>query len=503
MFSIYQFGFKVYKDSKEWQGQITNLFGVEFKINSIVNEYPNIEKNWMESIGPSLSQLEEFELLGKKVKRTYASFNRYQSYVYLTLVIVGDVTNEYNFINKLRERFRNYVVDFEDSFNIPFKEPLGELEKVKYTEVLGFENPVLVTEQFYDNTYIKTETKSGTVYFKFDYNSQKREKYSRNFKQVYIAKEANKDILDHFHSIFILFHRSSEFYKELSDMDSTSMILFEISDAFNRIWPAERMKFFMLHRIWHAQLYNKTFFSVLELTAQMDTLINRLLVNNQKAYDKYEKQYERVMYNFDIESLDNPKVYDELMTYLKSPYRYRKNIIDNIRKLYEPTDEQISRLRSDNDSRVNLANQGIMSILTIVFFVWGVMSVWYQTTIDYTAALSDKVLFSSSYWPATFSIIAFATALASMAIAFFISNRHSKTFTKDVQKVITCQDLNLEDIECKIDEINDCKNANKRLLLITELFSIITAFLTVNPNTSKLEYFKDDIIKAIREVDNC
>lgn len=51
--------------------------------------------------------------------------------------------------------------------------------------------------------------------------------------------------------------------------------------------------------------------------------------------------------------------------------------------------------------------------------------------------------------------------------------------------------------------ICDLGSNNKRLLLINELFNIITAFLTINPNSSKLEQFKDDILKAIREVDNC
>lgn len=281
------------------------------------------------------------------------------------------------------------------------------------------------------------------------------------------------------------------------------MILFEMSDAFNRIWPTERMRLFMLHRIKYAHLYNKTFFSVLELTAQMDTLINQLVVNNQKIYDKYEKQYERVLHNFDIESLDSGKVYEELLHYLKAPYNYRKHSIDNIRSLYEPTDEQICRLRSDNDSRVNFAIQSIMSILTIVFFIWGVLSAWYQTTIDYTAAVSDNVLFNNHYWPATFTIIAFGTALASIAIALIVSSRNSRTFTKEVQKVIESRELDFNIIESKIKKIKECEYTKDRLLLITELFNVITAYLTINSYDNKLQCVIEDILKAIREVDNC
>lgn len=75
MYSIYQFGFKVFEDSKMWQEQITNSFGVELKINSIINAYTNIEKNWLESVRPYLTQLKEFELLGERFSMVHASFN--------------------------------------------------------------------------------------------------------------------------------------------------------------------------------------------------------------------------------------------------------------------------------------------------------------------------------------------------------------------------------------------------------------------------------------------
>lgn len=454
-------------------------------------------------VQPYLFQLKKFELLGRTVERVYASFNRYQSYVYLMLVFEGDITNKYDFFDKLQERFKNYVTGFIDNFEIPFKEPEGKLEKAKYTEVLSLENPVLVTDNFDDNTYKKAVVKSGVLYYKFSYNLQHRVKYSRKFGQVYIADEINKGILEHFHSIFVLFHRSSEFYKEISGMDTVRMILFEISDAFTRIWPIERTKLVMFHRTWRAHLYNKTFFSVLELTAQMDTLINQLVIKNQKIKDKYEKQYERVLHNFDIKNLENGKIYEELLDYLKSPYNYRKDSIDNIKRLYEPTDEQICRLRNDNNSRVNLATQGIMSILTIVFFMWGVSSVWYQTTIDCIAVVNDRVLFNSHYFPAIFFLITIGTILISIIIAFFISNRYSRTFTKDIQNMIKYQNINKQVIKLKIDKIKNCKYTNTRLLLISELFSVIIMFLTINLNKNQLEDFEAEILNTIREIDNC
>lgn len=94
MRSLYQFGFKVEKNSGKWQEQIVNLFNVDFKINNFVNEYPNIEKNWVESIKPSLWQLKDIKLFEVVVESVHASFNRYQSYVYLTLLLKGDTTKD-------------------------------------------------------------------------------------------------------------------------------------------------------------------------------------------------------------------------------------------------------------------------------------------------------------------------------------------------------------------------------------------------------------------------
>lgn len=238
----------------------------------------------------------------------------------------------------------------------------------------------------------------------------------------------------------------------------------------------------------------------------MDTLINQLVVNIQKTNDKYEKQYERVLHNFDTENLKNDKVYKELLIYLKSPYNYRKHSIDNIRSLYEPTDEQICRLRSDNDSRVNFAIQSIMSILTVVFFIWGVLSAWYQTTIINTAMINERMLFNSHYWPATFTLIALGTTLVSIAITLIISNRNSKTFTNDIKNVIESRKLNPNIIKMKLGKIESCKHIKSRLLLITELFNIFTAYMTININSKdsnmELEYF-NEILKAIKEVDKC
>lgn len=191
MHSIYQFGFKVNTDATKWQEQISGLFDIEFKIETIVNEYPNIEKNWLETIRPCLNQLEDFELIKEQIEKVHASFNRYQSYVYLTLVFKGDITKKYDFIEKLQEKFRNHVTGFIDNFEIPFKEPESEKDKAKYTEILGLENPVLVTDDFTDTTYVKTIVKPCGLFYKFDYNSQNIAKYSRKFKQVYIAKDIN------------------------------------------------------------------------------------------------------------------------------------------------------------------------------------------------------------------------------------------------------------------------------------------------------------------------
>lgn len=195
-------------------------------------------------------------------------------------------------------------------------------------------------------------------------------------------------------------------------------------------------------------------------------------------------------------------IISSLLTYFHAPSYFALTI----KSLYEPTDEQLCRLRSDNDSRVNFAIQSIMSILTVVFFIWGVLSAWYQTTIVNKAMISEKVLFNSHYWPATFTIIAFGTALASLSIALIVSSRNSRTFTKEVQNVIESQKLKPNVIKSKLEKIESCEHTKNRLLLITELFNIFTVYLTININSKdkkmEIEYY-NEILEAIKEVDNC
>jgi len=488
MVSIYQFGFDIESDSRLWQKQIEDMFNIEFKLTENILDYPNKEKKWLEAVKGNMLNIKPFSFLGKEILAVYPSFNRYQSCVYLTIIFNNDITNDFDFIQKMSSYLKRHVFNFYDRFEIPFKEPESEDELDKYKEVLEIQNPVLVSSKFEDSTYVESKVISGRLYYKFEYKSQNFSKYTRLFRQVYISDNGNvsKEILEHFHSTFILFHRSYEFYKELNGFDEIRVILFEMSNAFNRIWPLERIQFSMLNRVWRSSLYNQTFLNVLELTAQIDTIISQLIISIQNLTDKYEKQYERVLHNFRLNTLDNTSLYDELFSYLRSPLKLREHSIQKIKSIYEPTDAQISRLRSDNDTRVNFTIQSIMSILTVVFFIWGVLSVWYQTTIGFESKLIDSVLFNSPYWPTTFTLIAGATALISVLVALSISGRNNSSNKKEIKKVIRQNRIDYKSVNYKLKNVRDCIKPNGRLLAITQIFNIFTSFIILNSDQKDL-----------------
>lgn len=481
MKSIYQFGYQIDDNYMNWAETIQLIFKKPFKIDNPVIKYPNKEKNWNESVKPLLLSFSNLIFHGHEVEKIQPSFNRYQSYVYLSIIYKDNIVDDYIYINKIRNILKSTLPGFVDNFEIPFKEPDDEIDSNKYNEVLTFQNPVSVLQSFYDSSYTLTNIISGQLFHKIDYNNQNKSQYIREFKQVYITDNTNNDlILKHFHSIMVLFHRSHSYYNELKELDAPRTILYRMSSTFNSVWPKERMKLFMLNRITHAHLYNKTFFGVLEITAQMDTVLSQIIVYNQKLKDKYDKQFERVLYNFEINTSNYSTLYEVLLQYLKSPFEFRSNSVDNIKSLYEPTDAQIDRMRSDNDSRVNFAIQSIMSILTIVFFLWGLMTFWYQTTINYQTSIIDKSIFNNQYLPATFIIMATITGITSLLVAFLITKRHNYSMCKSVKNVIVTNNIDKNITNKLLHKLHSSKSKYNKLLIITQLFNIITAYIIIN-----------------------
>ena len=295
MKSIYKFGYQIESDALDWINTINKIFGIDIIhiYESISEDGSNLDKEQMwYKLFEILEIHKPIQIGNINILKLYPRINRYQSYVYFILVIDGDLLIDNNGISAEFKSFREHIIKstkgFVDNFKIPFKEPdfLEDTKEYnKYYEVVYLKNPVLILDAKDELKHIEMDeikTRFGSIYYKYEYTkefyySEDKEKYMRALDQTYFVDMNNKenidksikDIVDHFHSIFIIFHRSSSFYSELKCMDAELEMITLISDKLNNIWPKERLSLLLINRFKNMELYNKTFFAVLELNSQL------------------------------------------------------------------------------------------------------------------------------------------------------------------------------------------------------------------------------------------
>jgi len=491
MKTVYKFGYKLAKDKKEWAEVFKDLFDLDFNGMAIVDAYPNAEKNWYETFKIISLETSVITPEGLKLISIKPNFNRYQEMVYLMIVVEGDMISNPEPGFALFKEKAAQLSGFVDTFAIPFKECdlyAEDRKSDKYQESLVLANPVLISHDHEPGKSMVCVTGNLKIYYDYGYAQKNKKNYIRIFTQVYIVNndEDLGEALDHFHSVFILFHRSWAFYNEVRTIDGPSKILAAISSKLNAIWPRERINLFLLSRFLNAGLYNRTFFGVLELNAQMNSILSQLKVKQQKLYDKYEKQYERVFYNFGEKDLGEVPYYKELKTYLYSPYHHRQKLISRIQAFFDPTDVQIERLRNDNDSKVNFSIQWIMSILSVIIFFWGVSTMWYENTVAINKSITDTFVNGIGFMP-SYLLLLFAVTLGSMGgcVIYFLIN-NSSLVSRDLRRVMKDDGLDVTDLVGRVDQKREYIEGlsrwsrKKRLYLITEMFKMITTYVILH-----------------------
>lgn len=528
MKTLYKFGFMLQEDETLWAQLFLNLFGIDVTKEKINTQLDTKEKRWLDTY----RNLEVFKknrrFCGYELESIYLFFNRYQEYVYIMLLfdeIIEDVDN-------VREKIKEVLfvtsdsTNFVDNFEIPFKEPdvhVEDKQNFKYLEILSIGNPIYIKDKDdiaddFCNNYLNSDYKEHglnnvittapdksklCIRYNIKYSSNQNNKYNRFFNQIYILdsfKNVNLAI-EHFHSIFVLFHRAESHYKELKKMDYLMNIMGLLSDKLNEIWPRERIKLFLINRFIHAGLYNKTFYSVLELNAQMNSIFSQIQIKYQKIEDKFEKQYERVLYNFKESDILEVPYYKNLLDYLNKPISQRKKTLHQIKDFFEPTDAQIERLRSDNDSKVNFAIQWIMSILSVIIFFWGISTFWYQgmISINKNQQIVDYVIENLPWIPYKMSIMISSTILVSILSIIYFLVYNSSSNTNELKNVIKSNNLELEILRKKFKEIHEKKLENKKnkLLIITETFKLITTYIILN---FEKEEENSELLKSIKSL---
>lgn len=514
MKSIYKFGYTIDDKPEAWVKTINEIFSMNIKLDNTYLENCNNtqqkmskEKLWLD-MTTSLNFPSKMELDGLQILKVIPRFNRYQGYVYFLLLINGDVSYKsssetlFGDFKCFRDRLKSILKSFVDNFKIPFKEPdfLEDYEEQdKYNEYIYLMNPTLVLdgdEKYEIEELKKLENKDFDIYYNYKYNNEgfldeEKEKYMRVFEQIHIIKEKNSidSIMNHFHSIFVIFHRSECFYKELKRMDIQLELITLISNQLNQMWPRERLELLLINRFWNMGIYNQTFFSVLELNSQINSILNNLKTEKSKLEEKYRKQYERVLHNFKEDELEKNIYYENLIKTMYMPLSHRTKLICDIETFFQPTDVQVDKLRGNNDSKVNFAIQWIMSILSSIIFIWGIVIVVYENTINIEKCITDSFLFGIGYAP--FYLI-FIIGLVMLTVTYMISKfivRNSHDLSKEIRKIISNKTLTFYDVENQMRLIE--KKSKYKLYIVVNILTMITTYMIIAPE--KIVNDKDEL----------
>jgi hypothetical protein len=523
MKTIYKFGYKINNRSENWIRVFREIFNIDFQEIRINSEYENTEKNWYETFYKSQKLKEERYFLGHKLSLMHLGFNRYQEYVYITLVFDEQIDDIKLIRDFLIKHLQN--CNFVDNFEIPFKEPdlYKEYEdEYKYREIIILQNPIYIFKvESLDSDSLEVEMelnkhsnrigefknhnlKDFKIFHRTSYINKQKDAFYRKFEQLFFIKnyEDLELVIDHFHSIFVLFHRAESHYKSLRVIDMPSKALFAISNKLNDEWPKGRMSLFLLNRFTNASLYNMTFFNILELNAQMNSIFCHINIKYKKIEDQFNKQYERVLYNFEKSSENlTSDYYKEIFKYIKAPSIHRENVLIRIREFFEPTDRQIEKLRNDNDSKVNLGVQWIMSILSAIIFFWGITTFWYQGTILVEKKIVDTFNSPIGFIPSYMTTIIFVTITIMMGIVIYFLIINSSITSKESRDLIKTRNINISSFVKKADVIiaGRDKVQKKRLLKLTDLLKLVTSYIILNLESILCDSNGDDDCRSQME----
>ncbi len=499
-YRLYTFGYKIEEDEKTWLKTINDLVAPHKLSNGSPSKDVslNIEKRWLEHIEAPLKKVSDIQVCGLKIKGITPNFNRYQNYVYLNILFY-EMDDWQTPFARFKEHVQSIIGTngFLDNFLVPFKEDSFvdalQVGSEKYREYVRFENPVKISESDAD-----AKGKLGIVNVDYDYVYDKSKQYIRVLEQTYYLDQDHSEqaALKHFHSLFVMFHRSHAYYEALSMTDGQTKVLIKIAQALNKIWPEERIKLMALGRIRNARLYNKTFFSILELNAQMDSIYLQLISHMQNTKNRFDKQFERVELNFQLEACMDTLYYDKLRNYLLAPYNERMRNLERFRATYEPTDSQIEKFRSNNDSEVNNAIQWTMGVLSIIVFVWGILTVWYQSTFEILDKIPDLFWIEKRYLPMilTVIIVSIISLFAFLVTRYLMSN--TSGYSPEVLAVIKKRKVEKDAIEKISESLKGHSDSRSRLYDVSEFLKMITVDLIMNRSNKDEAY--DNFIKCIQ-----
>jgi len=382
--------------------------------------------------------LGEIEGKSLKIVDITCRFSRYEGKKFLLFTFEVDdhdikISNENlkNTYYKVKDYLRNKYNSQSNRYIIMTEyDTLVKVEKFK--ETIRLQNPIILLDKTYesyfanDNSWKKVNASNYTRYYKIEYidknnnsnsDSCKKEEvetqisnntsiYKRELNVLYFIDMNNlkydnydqydkhdkynnnheisikrSSFFDIVHTEFLFFVRGHKYEKELEEAYQETNFFSEIINRLENNWIRIRSLFFVLPRfsIFDKNKGSRIFFYLLEISAQLNSLLMRIQFNMESKKMYYKDAFERLMFTVEKEGIKDEIEYfkwlHELVCQGFGTYLNKVNLLNNTAAILS---NNIQQLRADFDSNTNITLQWLMFLLSIVLIIWGAFTILYD-----------------------------------------------------------------------------------------------------------------------------
>ena len=328
----------------------------------------------------------------------------------------GNLKNIYRIIKDyLKDKYNNNYV------NMLEYDTLVKVEK--FEETIRLQNPIIILDKTYesyfvnDNSWKKVNASNYTRYYKIEYidrsnnfNGENCKKegdktsasknasiYKRELNVTYFVDMKNlkydeydntpgatvkrSNFIDTVHTEFLFFVRGSHQEKNLKEAYQETNFFSEVMGKLENSWIPIRSLFSILPRfsVFDKNKGSRIFFYLLEISAQLNSLLMRIKFNMENNKLHYNDAYERLHFTIEKEGSEEEIEYfkwlHELVCQGFSAYLNKVNLLDSTAAILS---SNIQQLRSDFDSNTNVTLQWLMFLLSIVLIIWGAFTILYD-----------------------------------------------------------------------------------------------------------------------------
>lgn len=530
------------QDCAEWISEIGQILEIDYLINgnfTINQSDENEARNWYKSmynvlldiplnhglIKPAFITLNEGQL---DLIRIFPRFARYEQKSFLLLLFKYQPFDSNNDLSitflkelqdqiepKLNEKYSDSKIKWHFSVRTKIEE---------YEELLMIRNPIplLSCDEF---PFCQLEDKwkkiMGDGYcrmFQIAYPQGRiclNDKLTRIYDLIYIlnqnidyyfdTEDKRNNTIDIIHTEILFFIRGMELEKETAADFHKNLYLKKATDIVGDLWPMLRTLFLIIPRF---SLLRKNdgstlFFNILELNAQLSSLLNCIKLNLRNNDIVFEERFERQQFTIQrLCSEEEIEYFAKLQQRVCYSFEANSNKVQIIDSYTNALDAQISKLQTSFDSNTSYMLQILMFWLSIFILGWGAIALGYDKLICSVGKVLDNP-------PIIAAALFFIVILSFLMITKVYLNKNSNPIDKDSTNVLDKwlnnwpkRDLDMKDnkvLDTYIDKIDSEKKLKEKINVVIELIIIVTAGVTlgaidVNEGIGYLDKIKEKLI---------